>query len=117
MPNSGLEETLDAAGYAKVIVALRPAQAASLTTGATAMVAASIANVRDSLQNHFIIPSESQFASLAMAAKRATGRRAPAGGAARRRGCACIRISAWRSALPTRAASRRSKATPSSARW
>ena len=82
MPDSGLEETLDAAGYAKVIVALRPAQAASLTTGATAMVAASIANVRDSLQNHFIIPSEAQFASLAMAAKRATGRRAPAGGAA-----------------------------------
>ena len=82
MPDSGLEETLDAAGYAKVIVALRPAQAASLTTGATAMVAASIANVRDSLQNHFIIPSESQFASLAMAAKRATGRRAAAGGAA-----------------------------------
>src|SRR4051794_8074785 len=72
MSDSSLDETLDAAGYAKVIVALRPAQAA----------AASIANIRESLQNHFIIPSESQSATLAMAARRATGRRAAAGGPA-----------------------------------
>ena len=106
MPGSILEETLEAAGYAKVIVTLdsRAVAAATATAGAAADAAAGAAAVAAAgkgakgakaakagamvslraavrtiaadIENHFIIPSAAQSASLALAARAATGRAA-----------------------------------------
>jgi subtilisin len=60
MPTSSLEDTVNAIGYAKVLVTLRPAAAAAKTSSIQAEVA---------IENHFIIPSEPQAESLALSAR------------------------------------------------
>jgi subtilisin len=60
MPASSLEDTVNAIGYAKVIVTLRPAAAAATTSNIQA---------EGAIENHFIIPSEPQAESLALSAR------------------------------------------------
>lgn len=62
MSSSALRETLAAAGYVKVICTLKP------------MMVADQPSLESALKSDFIIPSESQFASLAIASQRAAGR-------------------------------------------
>ena len=65
MPN-GLQDTLDAVGYAKVIAELKtPAAAAAATTAAAA---------ERKIEAHFCIPSEAQTESLATAASHTASR-------------------------------------------
>jgi subtilisin len=66
MSISSLEETLAAAGYAKVIVALR--------SGAAATEATSRRAAESAIENYFIIPSEAQAKSLALSARRSASR-------------------------------------------
>ena len=64
MANSEVDDTIAAIGYAKVIATLTPAAAAAdLTTGTL-----------PSIEDHFIIPSEGQAASLAAVARTSASR-------------------------------------------
>jgi subtilisin len=79
---TSLDETIAAAGYAKVIVALKPqAVAAGVAAAALASgVSAALPRVdRDAtertLQNHFIIPSQSQADMLAAMSMRAASKK------------------------------------------
>jgi subtilisin len=76
MPSTDLGDTLDAAGYAKVIVSLRPTAVAAMAAPAGAPPIAKVDRVsaESSLQNHFIIPSEAQAISLAASARRAASK-------------------------------------------
>ena len=65
MTTSNVEETLAAAGYAKVIVSLKPGVAAATANRRT---------MESSIENHFIIPSEQQIESLAASARRFASR-------------------------------------------
>lgn len=70
MSVSQIEETMAAAGYAKVIVSLK--EDALRPAGAAAMDAAT---VEGQMQNFFIVPSETQAESLATASVRAASKR------------------------------------------
>lgn len=65
MTTSNVEETLAAAGYAKVIVSLKLGVAAATANRRT---------MESSIENHFIIPSEQQIESLAASARRFASR-------------------------------------------
>ena len=71
---SELQDTLSAAGYAKVLVELQPAATPGPAAAATAAVA-SAAVLQSALAQYFIVPGEQQIASLAVAARALSGRR------------------------------------------
>lgn len=81
MPTSSLEETLAAAGYAKVLVILTPKATAAIggvargTNAASAGAGSATRRAEAAIESHFIIPSEAQVESLAMSARRAASRR------------------------------------------
>lgn len=65
MPTSSLDDTVNAIGYAKVIVTLKAAAAAATTSRVQA---------EGAIQKHFIIPSEPQAESLALSARLSASR-------------------------------------------
>jgi subtilisin len=83
MPSTDLQDTLDAAGYAKVIVSLRPTPvaAAAVTVQRRGPTIAGEKVDREaterSLQNHFMIPSETQAISLSASARRTASKKIP----------------------------------------
>jgi subtilisin len=72
MSTSSLEDTVAAAGYAKVIVTLRDFRADASASSSQALAASSQA--KGSIENYFMIPNEAQTASLAVSAKRFASR-------------------------------------------
>lgn len=72
MPSSEIEQTIAAVGYAKVIVTLTSAAAATESAPRTRGDAAGPAG--SPLENNFMVPSEVQMESLAATAKRAASR-------------------------------------------
>jgi subtilisin len=65
MSTSSLEDTVNAIGYAKVIVTLRTAAAAATTSGVQA---------EHAIEDHFIVPSAPQAESLALSARLSASR-------------------------------------------